>query len=89
MKRHHKTAVIGRDEDKVDAEIASMEETVRQEKEQEEAEERARLGKKEAEKKARWKRRCKRYYDLLAKQQGSTDPIDLQHLPGSYRMRWH
>ncbi|EAQ91616.1 predicted protein [Chaetomium globosum CBS 148.51] len=57
MKRHHKTAVIGRDEDKVDAEIASMEETVRQEKEQEEAEERARLEKKEAEKKARWERR--------------------------------
>ncbi|KAH6635882.1 hypothetical protein F5144DRAFT_565711 [Chaetomium tenue] len=89
MKRHHETAVIGWNEDKVDAEIASMEETARQEKEQEEAEERARLEKKEAEKKARWERRCKGYYELLAKQQGSPRPIDLQHLPGSYRLRWH
>jgi hypothetical protein len=89
MKRHHGTAVIGWDEDKVDPEIASMEEASRQEKEKKEAQERARLVKEEAEKKARWERRCKGHYELLAKQQGSPGPINLQHLPGSYRVRWH
>ncbi|KAK3295292.1 uncharacterized protein B0H64DRAFT_474286 [Chaetomium fimeti] len=89
IKKHNGTAVIGWDKDKVDAEIAHMIEVEKQDKEKQEADKKAKFEKEEAERKARWDRRCKGYYELLAKQQGRPGLVDLQQLPGSYVVRWH
>ena len=43
----------------------------------------------EAKRKARRDRRCKVYHDLFARQQQPPNPWDIQHLFGSYIMRWH
>ncbi|KAK4236138.1 hypothetical protein C8A03DRAFT_17197 [Achaetomium macrosporum] len=88
MEEFETNAVIGWDAANVAAEIARLKDESRRRQEQQEAEEQAEREKQEAEKKARWDRRCKGHYELVAKARGRPRPFGLQHLPGSYLVRW-